>query len=65
MRTNGVILLCALAAAVPIFLLSDYRLFQLTEAVVYAVAILGLSLVTGFNGQISLGTAHSTPSGRT
>ena len=42
----------AVAAA---FWFSDYRLFQLTMVVVYAVAILGLAIVTGFNGQISLG----------
>ena len=34
---------------------SDYHLFQLTMVVVYAIAILGLNLVTGYNGQISLG----------
>ncbi len=49
----AVLLLCA--AATPAFLVSDYRLFQLTMVVVYSVAILGLALVTGFNGQISLG----------
>ena len=43
------------AAAVPTALFSDYHLFQLTMVVVYAIAILGLSLLTGFNGQISLG----------
>ena len=37
------------------FYFSDYHLFQLTMVVVYAIAILGLSIVTGFNGQISLG----------
>ena len=37
------------------FWFSDYHLFQLTMVVVYAIAILGLSIVTGFNGQISLG----------
>jgi branched-chain amino acid transport system permease protein len=42
-------------AFVPAFLLSDYRLFQLTMVVVYAIAILGLAILTGFNGQISLG----------
>ena len=45
-------LVAAIAAA---FVLSDYRLFQLTTVVAYAIAILGLALVTGFNGQISLG----------
>jgi len=48
-------LLFVAAAAALAFLVSDYRLFQLTMVVVYAVAILGLGLVTGFNGQISLG----------
>ena len=37
------------------FLVSDYRLFQLTTLAIYAIAILGLALVTGYNGQISLG----------
>lgn len=44
----------ALACALP-FALSDYRLFQLTMVLVYAIALLGLNLLTGFNGQISLG----------
>ncbi len=48
------VLLVAVAALLT-FLVSDYRLFQLTMVIVYAVAILGLALVTGFNGQISLG----------
>src|SRR5690349_24168407 len=42
-------------AAVPVLLFSDYHLFQLTMVIVYAIAILGLALLTGFNGQISLG----------
>jgi branched-chain amino acid transport system permease protein len=40
---------------VPLAGFTDYHLFQLTMVVVYAIAILGLSLLTGFNGQISLG----------
>src|SRR5579862_3745284 len=43
------------AAVVPTLLLSNYHLFQLTMVIVYAIAILGLALLTGFNGQISLG----------
>ena len=42
-------------AFVPTFLFSDYHLFQLTMVIVYAIAILGLAILTGFNGQISLG----------
>ena len=37
------------------FVFSDYHLFQLTMVVVYAIAILGMNMLTGFNGQISLG----------
>lgn len=44
----------ALACALP-FVVSDYRLFQLTMVIVYAIALLGLNVLTGFNGQISLG----------
>ena len=49
--------LLALAALLlaPAFLLSGFRLFQLTMMAVYAVAILGLGLVTGYTGQVSLG----------
>lgn len=50
-----VLLLLVLAAVVPTCLFSDYHLFQLTMVVVYAIAILGLAILTGFNGQISLG----------
>jgi branched-chain amino acid transport system permease protein len=47
--------LVLLAAIVPVAVFTDYHLFQMTMVVVYAIAILGLSLLTGFNGQISLG----------
>lgn len=43
------------AAAVAPFALSDYHLFQATQIVVYAIAVLGFNLLTGFSGQISLG----------
>jgi branched-chain amino acid transport system permease protein len=56
MRTPWLIaVLVLLAAIVPVAAFTDYHLFQLTMVVVYAIAILGLSLLTGFNGQISLG----------
>jgi branched-chain amino acid transport system permease protein len=42
------------AAALPL-LLKDFRVFQLTQVMIYALAILGLNLLTGFNGQFSLG----------
>ncbi len=37
------------------FLVKNFFIFQLTLAMVYAIAILGLNLLTGFNGQFSLG----------
>ncbi len=39
----------------PLFTAESFLLFQLTTAAIYAMAILGLNLVTGYNGQISLG----------
>src|SRR5258708_36750959 len=55
-RTGSLAVLLWLAAALaPTILFSDYHLFQLTMVVVYAIAILGLAILTGFNGQISLG----------
>ena len=36
-------------------LISNYMFLQLSLMIVYAIAVLGLNLLTGFNGQISLG----------
>jgi branched-chain amino acid transport system permease protein len=56
MRTPWLVtILVLLAAVVPVAQFTDYHLFQLTMVIVYAIAILGLALLTGFNGQISLG----------
>ncbi|MEF7615370.1 branched-chain amino acid ABC transporter permease [Aquincola sp. MAHUQ-54] len=37
------------------FLASSYQVFQLTMVVIYAIALLGLNILTGYNGQISIG----------
>src|SRR5690606_29467300 len=37
------------------FLVKNYVVFQFTLVWVYAIAVLGLNILTGFNGQISLG----------
>jgi len=50
---GGVLLLVALAV-LP-FLVKNYRVFQFNLVLVYAIAVLGLNILTGFNGQISLG----------
>jgi branched-chain amino acid transport system permease protein len=52
-----IVLICALAAAalaIP-FLFGPYRVGQFTLVLVYAVAVLGLNLLVGYSGQISLG----------
>ena len=49
-----IFLLLAVACALP-FLVSNYRTFQLTLVLVYAIALLGLNILTGYSGQISLG----------
>ncbi len=46
--------LVLIAAALPA-VAGDYRLFQAAQTLVYAIALLGLNLLTGYNGQISLG----------
>jgi branched-chain amino acid transport system permease protein len=53
-KLAGVLLLLVLACALP-FLISNYRVFQMTLVLAYSIALLGLNMLTGFNGQISLG----------
>lgn len=50
----GLAAVLALAIALP-FLVSNYRVFQFNMVLVYAIVLLGLNMLTGFNGQISLG----------
>src|SRR3954467_9355111 len=54
MVTITVLVLLAVACALP-FVVGNYRTFQLTLVLVYAIALLGLNILTGYNGQISLG----------
>ena len=42
------------ACALP-FTLSAFRLFQFTQVFIYAIALAGLNMLTGYNGQISIG----------
>jgi branched-chain amino acid transport system permease protein len=58
--TRGAVQYVALAVALAVavalpFLVKNFLIFQLTMAMIYAIAILGLNLLTGFNGQFSLG----------
>lgn len=53
-RVIGLAALLLVICALP-FLVSNYHTFQLTLVLVYAIALLGLNILTGYNGQISLG----------
>ena len=50
----GLALVVVLAAVLPFFL-PNYRVFQLTLVLAYSIVLLGLNMLTGYNGQISLG----------
>src|SRR5262249_11791281 len=50
----GLVALLAIAVALP-FTISNFRLFQFSQVLIYAVALLWLNMLTGYNGQISLG----------
>ncbi|MCF8532955.1 MAG: branched-chain amino acid ABC transporter permease [Reyranella sp.] len=53
--------LLVLAVAIPLLqpvlpeVVSNYRLFLVSTMIIASIAVLGLNLLTGFNGQISLG----------
>ena len=53
-KRTSLALLLAAAGAVPMFA-NDFQLFTYTVVLVYAIALLGLNILTGFNGQVSLG----------
>ena len=53
-RLTSLALLAAVALAVP-FVLSDYRIFLATMTLITAIAVLGLNMLVGYNGQLSLG----------
>src|SRR5690349_10389707 len=50
----GLAVLLLAAVALP-FMVSNYRVFQFNMVLVYAIVLLGLNILTGYNGQISLG----------
>ncbi len=53
-RWAATLLAIAVAVALP-FTLRNYHVFELTLVMIYAIAVLGLNILTGYNGQISLG----------
>ncbi|MCA6100520.1 branched-chain amino acid ABC transporter permease [Bradyrhizobium australafricanum] len=51
-----VVAVATLAGSIALpFVLDQFFIFQVTMVMIYAIAILGLNLLTGFNGQLSLG----------
>lgn len=42
------------SAALPYFV-TDFTTFQFTQAMIYGIALLGLNILTGYNGQFSIG----------
>jgi branched-chain amino acid transport system permease protein len=56
-QRTAFVIAVVIAIALP-FLVKNFTIFQLTTVMIYAIAILGLNLLTGYNGQFSLG--HST-----
>jgi branched-chain amino acid transport system permease protein len=54
LQWTGIAAAIVVGLLLPLFV-SDYRTFQFTLVLVYAMAVLGLNILTGFNGQFSLG----------
>ncbi len=50
----AILALLAIAAILPL-LASDYRISQATMTIIMAIGVLGLNMLVGYNGQISLG----------
>jgi branched-chain amino acid transport system permease protein len=50
----AVLVVVVVAAGLPL-VVSGFRLFQFTQVLIYAIALLGLNMLTGYNGQFSLG----------
>lgn len=53
-RCLGVAAILAIACILP-FAISGYHVSQFSQVLIYAIAMLGLNILTGSNGQISLG----------
>ena len=53
-RRLGLGFLVLAAASMPL-VASDFQLFRLTNILIYAIALLGVNILVGYNGQISLG----------
>ena len=53
-KVAALLAVLAIAALAP-FYATDFQLFRITNILIYAIALLGLNILVGYNGQISLG----------
>lgn len=53
-KMSGLCVVLGVAALVPFFA-TDFQLFRFTNILCYAIALLGMNILVGYNGQISLG----------
>ncbi len=51
---SGLLAVLGIAALAPL-VATDFQLFRLTNILIFAIALLGLNILVGYNGQISLG----------
>lgn len=54
-RVTSIASLMLATLAAVLLLTTDFQLFRLTNVVIYALALVGVNLLVGYNGQISLG----------
>ena len=53
-KVSALLAVLGIAALAPL-VATDFQLFRLTNILVFAIALLGLNILVGYNGQISLG----------
>ena len=53
-KVSGLLAVLGIAALAPL-VATDFQLFRLTNILIFAIALLGLNILVGYNGQISLG----------
>jgi branched-chain amino acid transport system permease protein len=54
MKVPALLAVLGIAALAPL-VATDFQLFRLTNILIFAIALLGLNILVGYNGQISLG----------
>ena len=54
LKWSGLLAVLGAAALLPLFV-TDFQLFRFTNILIYAIALLGMNILVGYNGQISLG----------